>query len=83
MNFENTKIVTIDSERRIILDDATAVSDSGIAGVGKLDNFFQKIKLINQNQEAGKDKSAKIGQILSYLEVIHTQIRKYSKKHAP
>ncbi len=45
-----------------------------------LNDFFQKIRLKDQNQQSGKDKAAKIGQILSYLEIIHTQVRKYSKK---
>ncbi len=45
-----------------------------------LNLFFQKIRLKDQNQQSGKDKTAKIGQILSYLEIIHAQVRKYSKK---
>jgi len=45
-----------------------------------LNHFFQKIRLIDQNQQSGKDKTAKIGQILSYLEIIHAQVRKYSRK---
>ena len=44
-----------------------------------LNKFFQKIRL-NNSQEASKDKHAKIGQIVSYLEILHAQIRKYSKK---
>ncbi|MBN2502568.1 MAG: SAM-dependent methyltransferase [Anaerolineales bacterium] len=45
-----------------------------------LNLFFQKIRLKDQNQQSGKDKTAKIGQILSYLEIIHVQVRKYSKR---
>ena len=39
-----------------------------------LNDFFQKIRLKDQNQQSGKDKTAKIGQILSYLEIIHAQV---------
>ena len=45
-----------------------------------LSAFFQRIKLQNQQKQAGKDKAAKIEQILAYLDVMHTQLRKYSKK---
>lgn len=45
-----------------------------------LNAFFQRLKLCNHKNESGKDKGAKIEQILAYLEIIHAQIRKYSKK---
>lgn len=45
-----------------------------------LNHFFQKIRLKDQNQQSGKDKAAKIGQILSYLEIINSQVRRYSRK---
>ena len=41
-----------------------------------LHTFFETRKL----QTGSKDKAAKIEQILAYLEVIHAQIRRYSKK---
>ena len=47
-----------------------------------LNAFFQKIRLQNHQNESGKDKSAKIEQILAYLEVMHAQLRKYSRKRA-
>ena len=40
-----------------------------------LSTFFQRITL--QNEEA---RTAKIGQILGYLEIIHAQLRQYSPK---
>ncbi len=43
-------------------------------------NFFETFKLKADPQQAINDKSAKIGQILAYLETIHAQIRSYSKK---
>jgi hypothetical protein len=45
-----------------------------------LNAFFQRIKLRNQKSESGKDKAAKIEQVLAYLEIVHAQMRKYSKK---
>jgi hypothetical protein len=45
-----------------------------------LDAFFQKIRLKDQNQQSGLDKTAKIRQILAYLEIIHAQVRKYSQE---
>jgi hypothetical protein len=45
-----------------------------------LNSFFQTIKLQNHNNESGKDKADKIEQILAYMEIIHAQMRKYSKK---
>jgi hypothetical protein len=45
-----------------------------------LNHFFQKIRLVDQNQQSGKDKAAKIGQILSYLEIVDCQVRRFSKK---
>jgi hypothetical protein len=45
-----------------------------------LNAFFQRLKLCNHKNESGKDKGAKIEQILAYLEIIHAQIRQYSKK---
>ena len=45
-----------------------------------LGDLFKSIRLIGQDKSAGKDKTAKAEQILSYLENIHAQVRKYSKK---
>ena len=45
-----------------------------------LNAFFQRIKLQNHKSESGRDKAAKIEQILAYLEIVHAQLRKYSKK---
>jgi hypothetical protein len=45
-----------------------------------LNLFFEKIRLKDHNQQSGKKKTAKIGQILSYLEIINAQVRKYSRK---
>jgi hypothetical protein len=45
-----------------------------------LNLFFEKIRLKDHNQQSGKKKTAKIGQILSYLEIIYAQVRKYSRK---
>ncbi len=42
-----------------------------------LNELFDKLKL---NNKSGKDKDAKIEQIIAYLEVIHSFTRKYSKK---
>ena len=46
----------------------------------KLNTLFQKIRLQNGSQESTKDKEAKIQQIMAYLEIIHSVIRKYSPK---
>jgi len=45
-----------------------------------LNSLFTALKLKNSNDDPGKDKSAKIEQIISYLEIIHSEVRKYSKK---
>ncbi len=42
-----------------------------------LNGLFEILKL---NNKQGKNKEAKIEQVLSYLEIIHANIRKYSKK---
>ncbi len=42
-----------------------------------LNNLFDRLKLNNKH---GKDHDAKIEQILSYLEIIHAEIRRYSMK---
>ena len=42
-----------------------------------LNELFEKLKL---NNKSGKDKDAKIEQIVAYLEVIHSFVRKYSPK---
>jgi hypothetical protein len=52
----------------------------GLSEKTALDAFFKRLKLQNGNNKAGKDKAAKIGQILAYLEIIHAQLRQYSKK---
>ena len=43
-------------------------------------DFFQTIIPQNLNHKSGKDKVAKLEQILAYLEIMHAQLRKYSKK---
>lgn len=43
----------------------------------KLNVLFEKLKL---NNKQGKDKGAKIEQVLAYLEIIHANTRKYSTK---
>jgi len=45
-----------------------------------LNAFFQTIKLQNHKNESGKEKAAKIEQILAYLEAMHAQLRQYSRK---
>ena len=46
----------------------------------KLNTLFQKIRLQNTALESTKDKEAKIQQIMAYLEIVHSVIRKYSPK---
>jgi|TARA_B100000315_G_scaffold253753_1_gene293241 hypothetical protein len=45
-----------------------------------LSAFFQRLKSHKHKNETGKRKEAKIEQILAYLEVVHAQLKKYSKK---
>ena len=45
-----------------------------------LDDFFQTLKLQDHNNESGRDKAAKIRQILAYLVVMYAQLRRYSKR---
>lgn len=45
-----------------------------------LSGIFQQLGLIGQDETSSKDKAAKIGQILSFLEIIHPLVRKYSNK---
>jgi hypothetical protein len=45
-----------------------------------LDRFFLEIKLKNKYNVSSKDQEAKIEQILAFLELLHAEIRKYSKK---
>ncbi len=45
-----------------------------------LNGFFRSTGLISRNDIPDKDKSRKIEQILSYLEIIHSLMRKYSMK---
>lgn len=47
----------------------------------KLNTLFQKIQLLNNLQQPTKDKAAKIHQILAYLEIIHSVLRKFSNKN--
>jgi hypothetical protein len=46
----------------------------------RLNSLFQKIRLQNPSGESTKDKGAKIQQIMAYLEIVHSIIRKYSPK---
>ena len=45
-----------------------------------LNSLFQALKLKSNTGESGKNKTEKIEQILAYLEIIHSEIRKYSKQ---
>ena len=47
-----------------------------------LNSFFQTIKLDydHSGSETARDKADKVEQILAYMEIIHAQMRKYSKK---
>ena len=45
-----------------------------------LEDFFSSINLRDRNDKSGIDKAAKIGQVLAYLEVMHAELRKVSKK---
>lgn len=45
-----------------------------------LNAFFEIFKLKSQPGEGVDDKSAKVQQILAYLEIIHARVRMYSKK---
>jgi SAM-dependent methyltransferase len=45
-----------------------------------LTEFFGAINLRDRDDKSGKDKAAKIGQVLAYLEVMHSELRKLSKK---
>lgn len=42
--------------------------------------LLRELKLLDMNNEAGKDKQAKIDQILAYLETLHTEVKNYSRK---
>ncbi|MBT3233234.1 MAG: SAM-dependent methyltransferase [Calditrichaeota bacterium] len=45
-----------------------------------LKTFFQEIRLLDKDNNAGSDKSAKIAQILAFLEVFNSLVRNYSRK---
>lgn len=45
-----------------------------------LNLIFQKIRLQDANNKSGIDKACKIEQIIAYLEIVHANLRKYSKK---
>lgn len=45
-----------------------------------LNLFFEKIRLKDHHQQSGGKRTAKVGQIMAYLEVIDAQVRKYSQK---
>lgn len=45
-----------------------------------LDQLFQKIRLQDADGKSSKDKEAKIQQVMAYLEIVHSIIRKYSSK---
>lgn len=45
-----------------------------------LNNLFYLLRLQDRNQKSSLDKQVKIEQILAYLEVVHAEIRKTSKK---
>ena len=46
----------------------------------ELDDIFYVLKLQNKNYVVSLDKKVKIEQIISYLEIVHAEIRKSSKK---
>lgn len=46
----------------------------------ELYDLFQVIKLQSRNAYISKDNEVKIEQVIAYLEVIHSELRKYSKK---
>lgn len=46
----------------------------------ELNHLFFKLKLQNKNAKSSLDKQVKIEQIIAYLEVIHVEFRKTSKK---
>ncbi len=46
----------------------------------KLDDIFYVLKLKNRSSQVSLDKTVKIEQILAYMEIIHSEIRKSSKK---
>jgi hypothetical protein len=46
----------------------------------QLDSIFKTLKLKSDRNEISIDKTCKIEQIISYLEIIHAEIRHYSKK---
>lgn len=80
MLLENTGIIVIDEKHQVSISGVIDASRADSEKIDELHQMLERIKLIDAKQEAGKDKTAKIGQIFSYLEVIHAQIRKYSKK---
>jgi len=45
-----------------------------------LNTLLRKIKLLNNQDDSSPDKEAKIEQILAYLEIIHSSLKKYSVK---
>jgi hypothetical protein len=47
----------------------------------ELNHLFFLLKLQDRNSNSSLDKQVKIEQILAYLEIIHAEIRKTSKKH--
>lgn len=46
----------------------------------KLNNLLNTIKLHNTGDKISKDKEAKIEQIIAYMEIIHSVLKKYSAK---
>lgn len=46
----------------------------------KLNDIFYTLKLKNRNSELSTDKKVKIEQILAYMEIVHSEIRKTSGK---
>ncbi len=45
-----------------------------------INELFFKLKLQNENNESSKDKAAKMRQLLAYLDIIISQVGKYSRK---
>lgn len=45
-----------------------------------LNSLFKRIKLKNAASQSGQDQTCKIEQIIAYLEIIHSNLRCYSKK---
>jgi methyltransferase family protein len=80
MLLQNTRIGILDVKHQMLINGAANASGSCTDRTDELRQLLTKIGLINAEQEASKDKAAKIGQVFSYLEIMHAQLRNYSRK---